>query len=102
MFSGPALPRLYGTDGQQERLLLSFDGSSHSREWDVYYYDGGLGDQAWIGMLHITQDTLNALSAAQAVTILNTDQELIYRFPATGTFLGVRRLKDACGLGNVP
>ncbi|MEP2717028.1 hypothetical protein [Pseudophaeobacter sp.] len=99
LFSGPALPRLYGRDGQEETLLLSFDEGAHTREWQVYYFDGGLGDQAWIGELGSTDEALSALANAQTVSILNTDRELIYVFPAKGTSAGVQLLRETCGLG---
>lgn len=98
-FSGPALPRLHGIDGQKETLALSFDDGAHTREWQVYYFDGGLGDQAWIGELQSTGETLAALSNAHTISILNLDKELIYLFPAKGTSKGVQLLRDTCGLG---
>lgn len=98
-FSGPALPRLYGSDGQETTLLLSFDDGAHRREWQVYFFDGGLGDQAWIGELLSTDETLAALSNARSVSILNLEEELIYLFPAEGTSEGVQLLRETCGLG---
>jgi hypothetical protein len=103
MFAGPALPRLYGTDGQEETLILSFDTPdkiSYTEEWSVYYYDGGLGDQAWLGGLQVNKKMLDAFSGAQEFAILNMDMEQIYRFPAKGTAVGVARILNICWLGD--
>lgn len=102
MFFGPALPRLYGTDGQEETLLLSFnasDGTSVIREWDAYYFDGGLGDQAWLGGVKADNKMLVAFSEASEVALLNKERELVYRFPAQGTAAGTRLLQATCGVG---
>lgn len=102
MFVGPALPRLYGTDGQEETMLLSFgmfDGSTVTRGWNAYYYDGGLGDQAWLGGLMADGAMLDAFAAAREVALLNTDKELIYVFPAKGTAAGAKLLRQTCGVG---
>lgn len=102
MFAGPALPRLYGTDGQEETLLLSFvmPGSpALNRRWNAYYYDGGLGDQAWLGDVKSDEKLLVAFSRAQTISILNMNEELIYRFPAKGTSVATKLLRDTCGLG---
>lgn len=102
MFFGPTLPRLYGTDGQEKTLLLSFnmpDDTSLIQKWDAYYFDGGLGDQAWIGGVKASNRMLNAFSAATDISLLNTDHELIYVFPAKGTAAGTKQLRDTCGIG---
>lgn len=102
MFAGPAVPRLYGTDGQEETLLLSFnmpDGSARIRKWNVYYFDGGLGDQAWLGELKVGGKMLDAFSGAKDIAILNTDKELIYNFPAKGSAAGAKLMREACGVG---
>mgnify|MGYP000023509874 CR=1 FL=1 len=52
MFAGPPLPRLNGQDGQTETLVLEFEQSDlnhYQVNWEVYYFDGGPGDQAWLG-----------------------------------------------------
>jgi hypothetical protein len=103
VFSGPALPRLYGTDGQEETLLLSFDASESTsimREWNAHYFDGGIGDQAWLGDTESDNEMLDAFSRAKTISILNVDKELIYRFPAKGTSAGTKLLRDTCGLGS--
>lgn len=102
MFAGPALPRLYGTDGQEKTLLLSFDvpgSNAFIRKWDAYYFDGGLGDQAWLGDVKSDDKMLDAFSSAKTVSILNMDEELIYRFPAKGTAAGTKLLRDTCAPG---
>lgn len=102
MFFGPALPRLYGTDGQEEILLLSFDmpdGTSLIQKWDAYYFDGGLSDQAWMGGIKAGNKMLDAFSAATDISLLNTDHELIHVFPAKGTAAGKKLLQDTCGIG---
>lgn len=102
MFFGPALPRLYGTDGQEKTLLLSFnlpDETSFIQKWDAYYFDGGLGDQAWMGEMKASNNMLDAFSAATDISLLNTDQELIYGFPAKNTAAGTKLLRDTCGIG---
>ena len=101
MFFGPSLPRLYGTDGQEETLLISFNrpnDTSLIRKWEVYYYDGGLGDQAWMGKLEADNQMLDAFSGAQDISLLNTDRELIYEFPAKGTSAGTALLRQTCGV----
>lgn len=101
IFFGPALPRLYGTDGQTETLLLHFtQGSAPSDifEWGAYYYDGGLGDQAWIGDLTVNERFLREFSKAKHIDILNSELELIYRFPAKGTASGVSEIWQVCGI----
>lgn len=103
MFFGPTLPRLYGTDGQTETLLLHFTQASepsYTFEWDVYYFDGGLGDQAWIGDLTVNEHFLYEFSQAIDIDILNSDLELIYRFPAKGTGAGVKNIWQVCGIGS--
>jgi hypothetical protein len=103
MFFGPTLPRLYGTDGQTETLLLHFTQASevsHTFEWDVYYFDGGLGDQAWIGDLTVNEHFLHEFAQAIDIEILNSDLELIYRFPAKGTGVGVKEIWQICGIGS--
>ena len=102
MFFGPTLPRLYGTDGQTETLLLHFTQASEPSstfEWDVYYFDGGLGDQAWIGDLTVNEHFLREFSKAIDIKILNSDLELIYRFLAKGTGAGVKEIWKVCGIG---
>ncbi|WIY24474.1 hypothetical protein [Parasedimentitalea psychrophila] len=103
MFFGPALPRLYGTDGQTETLLLHFTQASepsYTIEWDVYYFDGGLGDQAWIGDLTVNAHFLREFSQAIDIEILNSDLELIYRFPAKGSSMGANEIWQVCGIGS--
>ncbi|MGR3617023.1 MAG: hypothetical protein ACU0BB_13390, partial [Paracoccaceae bacterium] len=64
-----------------------------------YYYDGGLGDQAWIGDLEINSAFLDAFSKAEHVNILNLENELIYLFHARGAATGARDITRICGIG---
>mgnify|MGYP000173506354 CR=1 FL=1 len=101
MFFGPSLPRLYGTDGQTETLLLHFGQVAKTTSpfvWEAYYFDGGAGDQAWIGDITAPTGFLHEFSEASEIDILNSDLDLIYRFPAKGTALGVNDIWKVCGI----
>lgn len=103
MFFGPTLPRLYGTDGQTETLLLHFGQAAEATKpfvWKVHYFDGGVGDQAWIGDIAVTERFLQEFSKAADIDILNSDLDLVYRFPAKGTALGVDDIRQVCGVGS--
>lgn len=100
-FFGPALPRLYGEDGQTETLMVHLTAPStppHIKNWEVYYFDGGLGDQAWIGKLAADDAFLHALAGASDIELRNLEQELIYSFPANGTSAGVSKMQRICGI----
>lgn len=101
MFFGPPLPRLNGEDGQTESFILQFrqsDLDHYSKSWNVYYYDGGPGDQAWIGDLEVDEEFISALASATSIEISNTDLELIYEFPGKGTSVGANEIEKVCGI----
>jgi hypothetical protein len=98
-FLGPALPRLYGEDGDTAKLsfLFTLRGGVLIREaWEPYYFDGGLGDQAWLGPVRFGETELNALARAQKLDILNQDGELVYEFGTKGTSAAIAKLRQAC------
>jgi hypothetical protein len=101
-FLGPVLPRLYGEDGDTAKLSLLFTlrgGVLHREAWPAYYFDGGPGDQAWLGSIHAGTAELNALSRALKLEILNQDGESVYSFPTKGTSVGVTKIHRVCRLG---
>jgi hypothetical protein len=98
-FLGPALPRLYGEDGDTAKLsfLFTLRGGVLIREaWEPYYFDGGPGGQAWLGSVHFGETELNALARAQKLEILNQDGELVYEFGTKGTSAAVTKLRQVC------
>jgi len=104
-FFGPALPRLYGEDGDTAKLSLLFtlrDGVLYREPFDSYYFDGGLGDQAWLGSINAGASELNALARALKLDILNQDSEVVYSFGTKGTAAGVAVLRQTCKFDPVP
>ncbi len=98
-FLGPALPRLYGKDGDTAKLslLLTLQGGVLHREaWEAYYFDGGLGDQAWLGSIHAGETELNAVARALKFDILNEDGEIVYTFGTSGTAVGIVQIRQTC------
>ncbi|MGJ8527250.1 hypothetical protein [Maritalea sp.] len=101
-FIGPALPRLYGEDDETAKLSLLFTmrgGVLYRESWDAYYFDGGLGDQAWLGSINAGKSELDALARATKLEILNPDSEVVYRFGTKGTSAGVAKIREVCKLG---
>lgn len=99
MFFGPGLPRLFGEDGQEEKLSILFilgSGVLVRQAWQAYYFDGGPGDQAWIGNIQLSEFDINAFARASNVQILNVDGDLVYEFGANGTSAAIKSLKGAC------
>lgn len=104
-FYGPALPRLSGQDGDTAKLSLLFTlrGGVLIRDaWEPYFFDGGPGDQAWLGSIRAGNTELNALSRALKLDILNKDGELVYRFGTKGTSKAVAKLRQACKFPAAP
>lgn len=104
-FFGPALPRLYGQDGDTAKLSLLMTmhgGVLHREEWDAYYFDGGLGDQAWLGPIHAGEAELNAIARALKFDILNEQGELVYSFGTKGTAAGIAQIRQTCHFKSGP
>ncbi len=104
-FHGPALPRLYGKDGDTAKLSLLFTlrGGVLVRDaWEPYFFDGGPGDQAWLGSIRAGETELNALSRALKLDILNKDGDLVYTFGTKGTSKAVAKLRQACKFPSAP
>lgn len=104
-FFGPALPRLYGKDGDTAKLSLLFtlrDGVLYREPFDSYYFDGGLGDQAWLGSINAGGSELNALARALKLDILNQDSQVVYSFGTKGTAAGVAVLRQTCKFASAP
>lgn len=102
-FIGPALPRLSGEDGDEAKLSLLFtlrDGVLYREVWNAYYFDGGLGDQAWLGNINAGKSEFNALARAMKLDILNQDGELVYSFGTKGTAAGAAVLSQTCRFGH--
>ena len=101
-FFTTSLPRLYAKDDASARLSLLFtlSGSAVYRErLDVHYFDGGPGDQAWLGSINAGKSGLDALAAARRLDILNPDGEVAYTFGTKGTAIGVAAIRKHCKLG---
>jgi hypothetical protein len=101
-FFGPTLPRLYGKDGDKATLSLLFTrrgGVLYREVFDAYYFDGGLGDQAWLGSINAGKSELDALASALKLDILNQDAELVYSFATKGTAVGVAKIRNICKSG---
>ncbi|MBZ0218729.1 MAG: hypothetical protein K8F25_19385 [Fimbriimonadaceae bacterium] len=101
-FTGPPLPRLYGEDGDTAKLSLLFTrrgGVLYREVWDAYYFDGGAGDQAWLGSINAGKSELDALASALKLDILNQDAELVYSFETKGTAASVAKIREVCKLG---
>ncbi|WP_375699796.1 hypothetical protein [Pseudophaeobacter sp. TrK17] len=101
MFLGTPLPELMGTDGQEETLLVSLkqpDGSTFQIKWPAYYFDGGSGDQAWLGAIQGSSVFIQAFASAQTVELLNEDQAVAYSFPAKGTQAASQMFWSVCGI----
>ncbi len=98
-FLGPALPRLYGEDGDTANLsflLTDRHGARLRILWDPYYFDGGLGDQAWLGPVRFDQTALDALARAVELEIQNEERNRVYAFGTTGTFSAAAIVRHAC------
>lgn len=101
-FFGPTLPRLYGQDGDTAKLSLLFTrrgGVLYREVFEAYYYDGGLGDQAWLGSINAGKSELDALASAVKLDILNKEAELVYSFSTKGTAAGVAKIRALCKVG---
>ncbi len=101
MFLGPPLPDLPGTDGQQETLVVSLkqpDGSTFQIKWPAYYFDGGPGDQAWLGAIQGSPVFTQAFASAQTIELLNERQDVTYSFPAKGTKAASQMFWSVCGI----
>lgn len=99
-FLGPALPRLYGEDGDTAELSFLFTDRHGARlriPWEPYYFDGGLGDQAWLGPVRFDQSALDALARAVELEIQNEDRERVYAFGTKGTFAAAAIVRRVCG-----
>lgn len=102
MFSGPPLPRLDGDDGDTAKLTLLFtrkSGEQFREVWEAYYFDGGPGDQAWLGSINAGKPVLDALASAVKLDIVNKNSDLIYSFETIGTAVGVAKFREVCKLG---
>lgn len=101
-FFGPPLPNLDEEDGATAKLSFLFsrrDGVLYREAWEPYYFNGGPGDQAWLGTINAGKSELDALAAALKLDILNVDAELLYSFETVGTAAGVRAIREVCKLG---
>lgn len=102
-FSAISLPRLYAVDGEEAKLRLVFklkDGVTHIVPWDAYFVsDVPDGSGAWLGKFSSRKSDLNALSAARKIIIINKDGERVYDFDTRRTAIGVKAIREECGLG---
>lgn len=101
-FSAISLPRLYAVDGKEVKLRFVFklkDGVTHIVPWDAYFVsDAPDGSGAWLGKFSSRKSDLNALSAAHKLILINKDGERVYEFNTKRTAIGVKAIKEECGL----
>ncbi|MEP2986052.1 MAG: hypothetical protein ABJP08_22620 [Roseibium sp.] len=101
-FFAISLPRLYAQDDADASLSLRFllsGGTDYQEPLDAHYFDGGPGDQAWLGSINAGKFELDALAASRRLDILNQDGELAYTFGTKGTASGVAAIPKHCKLG---
>jgi hypothetical protein len=98
----PSLPTLFAEDGVEAPLSLKFvlpGGGQVTQIVDTYYFDGGPGDQAWLGKFSTDHASLNSLAAAKEILIVNPEGKTVLSFPAAGTSQGVRQIRQMCRIG---
>lgn len=102
-FSAISLPRLYAVDGEEAKLRFIFklkDGVTHIVPWEAYFVsDVPDGSGAWLGKFSSRKSDLDALSAARKLIIINKDGERVYDFDTKRTAIGVKAIREECGLG---
>ncbi len=101
-FFAISLPRLYAQADTTARLSLFFTlsgGAVYRERLDAHYFDGGQGDQVWLGTINAGKSELDALAAARSLDILNQDGEVAYSFAAKGASIGVAAIRKHCKLG---
>ena len=101
-FFAISLQRLYAQDDADASLSLRFllsGGTDYQERLDAHYFDGGPGDQAWLGSIKAGKSGLDALAASRRLDILNQDGELAYTFGTKGTAIGVAAIRKHCKLG---
>jgi hypothetical protein len=98
----PSLPTLFAEDGVEAPLSLKFvlpGGGQVTQIVDTYYFDGGPGDQAWLGKFSTDHASLNSIAAAKEILIMNPEGKTVLEFPATKTSLGVKKIRQMCQIG---
>jgi hypothetical protein len=98
----PSLPNLQAHDDAKAKLIFEFtlnDGSSFETYVASHYFDGGPGDQAWVGKLAASPSSIDALAAATSVKVRAPDRTPVLSFSAKGTAKGARAIRDYCGIG---
>lgn len=89
-------------DNDEAVLTLQFQlpgGGTHGEQIPAWYFDGGSGDQAWMGRVQADAAMLDAFGAAGEVSILNPEGTAILRLPASGPAAGAKAIREQCGVG---